>query len=203
MSPPVVSPVLSCFAPAVLSTRQTPAVLLRSQKTPVSPGAGHGPGPPPRGRVSRCVLGNLFCGAGVVHDGTGKNTAQYLPHRIGTNQYAGKGPPYGEHDISGVGRSPPEQEQAHRPQYSAPPKTPGGGPWRGGAAPSTPALRLCSGLCGGSGGKRCVPGTDGGGAGRTGPNPPRGYGFYSGLCPFRAVHGRWGAGGGDLRRILG
>ena len=35
-------PVSSFQRPAVLSTRQTPAALPRSRKTPVSPGAGHG-----------------------------------------------------------------------------------------------------------------------------------------------------------------
>ena len=45
MPPPFVSPVSLCPFPAALSTRQTPAVLPRSRKTPVSPGAGHGPGP--------------------------------------------------------------------------------------------------------------------------------------------------------------
>lgn len=37
-----VSPVLLYPFPLVLSTRQTPTVLPRSRKTPVSPGAGHG-----------------------------------------------------------------------------------------------------------------------------------------------------------------
>ena len=54
MFPPLVSPVFPCFVPAVLSTRQTPAVLPRSRKRLVSPGAGHGPGPPLHGRVSLC-----------------------------------------------------------------------------------------------------------------------------------------------------
>ena len=45
MFPPLVSPVLSCLVLAVLSTRQTPAVLLRSRKRLVSSGAGYGPGP--------------------------------------------------------------------------------------------------------------------------------------------------------------
>ena len=39
------SPVLSCLVLAVLSTLQTPAVLLRSRKRLVSSGAGYGPGP--------------------------------------------------------------------------------------------------------------------------------------------------------------
>ena len=50
MFPPLVSPVLFCSVPVVLSTPQTPVVRPHSQKTPVSPGAGHGQGPLPRDR---------------------------------------------------------------------------------------------------------------------------------------------------------
>ena len=45
MPPPFVSPVSLCPVPAVPSTRQTPAVLPRSQKTLVSSEAGYRLGP--------------------------------------------------------------------------------------------------------------------------------------------------------------
>ena len=49
-----VSPVSLCLGSVVLSTRQIPAVLLRSRKRLASSGAGHGPGRPLHGQVSRC-----------------------------------------------------------------------------------------------------------------------------------------------------
>ena len=49
-----VSPVSLCLGSVVLSTRQTPAVLPRSRKRLASSGAGHGPGRPLHGQVSRC-----------------------------------------------------------------------------------------------------------------------------------------------------
>lgn len=45
MFPPLVRPVLFCFVPAVLSTRQTPAVLPHSRKRLEFWGAEYGPGP--------------------------------------------------------------------------------------------------------------------------------------------------------------
>ena len=44
MFPPLVTPASVAQFPAVSSIRQTHAVLPHSRKTPVSPGAGHGPG---------------------------------------------------------------------------------------------------------------------------------------------------------------
>ena len=52
--PALITSILVVCPAVVISTRQTPAVLPRSQKMPVSPGAGHGPVLPPLGRVSRC-----------------------------------------------------------------------------------------------------------------------------------------------------
>ena len=54
MFPPCVMPVSVVQPPAVSSTRQTPVALPHSRKTPVSPGAGHGPGPPLHRRGFRC-----------------------------------------------------------------------------------------------------------------------------------------------------
>ena len=54
MFPPLVTPVSVAQFPTVSSIRQTHAVLPHSRKTPVFRGAGHGPEPPPHGRVSRC-----------------------------------------------------------------------------------------------------------------------------------------------------
>lgn len=57
MFPPLVIPALSYSVE--LSTRQTPAVLPRSRKTPASSGAGYGPGPPPQQRLHSLQSGKF------------------------------------------------------------------------------------------------------------------------------------------------
>lgn len=56
----VISSVFLRHVPAVLSTRQIPFVLLRSRKTPVSPGTGYRPGD-----AISCYL--LICSRGVIY----------------------------------------------------------------------------------------------------------------------------------------
>ena len=59
MFPPYVMTVSVVRSAVVLSTRQTPAVLPHSRKKPVSPGAGHGPGPPPQKRLRSLQAGKF------------------------------------------------------------------------------------------------------------------------------------------------
>ena len=52
-------PVSVIHSPTMLSTRRIPAVLPHSRKTPVFPGAGHGPGVPLHDRISRLISDRL------------------------------------------------------------------------------------------------------------------------------------------------